>query len=275
MNNMPIPADIINPTKKYELTGETRDYRKLAVVHRIRALKDFTLHDGTPVKAGELGGWIENERNLSQGRNAWVKDDAVVYGKAQVFDSAVASGNAEVYGTAGIQEFATVSGFSIVGGCATVCGSAKVTGNARVMDGAKVGGNALVDEMSEICGSAIVCGNAHIGGYALIRSSAKVYDKAVVYGDTTIDVSVTIGGSAKIQDEHDYIVIKSWMDYSWIMFTRSDRMWSWGRFRGTGEELVKIASKDTAETLACVKAIVGIEDSLVKAQDAYASAYKE
>ena len=269
-------TDGIKPTKKYELTGETRDYRRLAVVHRIRALKDFTLHDGTPVKAGELGGWIEKEGwNLSQRGTAWVKDDAVVYEKAQVFDSAVVSGNAEVYGTAGIQEFATVSGFSIVGNCAEVSGSAKVTGNARVLDGAMVGGDALVDEMSEIFDCAIVCGNAHIGGHASIRSSAKVYDKAVVSGNTTIYTSVTIGGSAEIRDEHDYIVIKSWMDHSWLMFTRSDRMWSWGRFRGTGEELVKIASKDTAEALACVKAIVGIEDSLVKAQDAYSRASKE
>ena len=268
-------TDEINPTKKYELTGETRDFKQLAVVHRIRALKDFTLHDGTQVKAGDLGGWIEKERNLSQGGNAWVKDNAVVYGKAMVFDSAVVSGNAEVYGAAGIQEFATVSGFSTVGDSATVSGYAKVTGNARVMNGASVGGNAIVGEMSEILDSAIVRGNASVGGYASIRSSAKVYDKAVVSGDTTIYVSVTIGGSAEIRNEHDYIVIKSWMDNSWITFTRSDRMWSWGRFRGTGKELVKIAEKDTAETLACVKAIVGIEESLVKAQETYAKANQE
>ena len=65
--------------KKYELTDETQEWNG-RTLHRIRALADFG-----DVKAGELGGWIEKEENLSHNGNAWVYGDAQVYGNAEIF----------------------------------------------------------------------------------------------------------------------------------------------------------------------------------------------
>lgn len=64
--------------KKYELTTECKEFlgRKL---YRIKALTSFS-----DVKEGDLGGWIEKEENLSQEDNAWVYDDAMVYGNAEI-----------------------------------------------------------------------------------------------------------------------------------------------------------------------------------------------
>ena len=45
--------------KKYELTSETLLYVG-HILHRIKAVKDFG-----SVKAGEFGGWIENEKKSS------------------------------------------------------------------------------------------------------------------------------------------------------------------------------------------------------------------
>lgn len=73
--------------KKYELTDETQEWNG-RTLHRIRALADFG-----DVKAGELGGWIEKEENLSHNGNAWVYGDAWVCGDAQV------CGNAEIFKT--------------------------------------------------------------------------------------------------------------------------------------------------------------------------------
>ena len=68
--------------KKYELTGETKEIGGVTL-HRIRALVDIP---GNDVKAGDLGGWIEVERNLSQKGAAWVADEARVMGEALVMD---------------------------------------------------------------------------------------------------------------------------------------------------------------------------------------------
>ena len=83
-------------SKKYEFTGETKMYFG-RTLRQIRAIKDFY-----NVKAGEIGGWIEKESNLSQTGNAWVYDDASVCDDARVCDDAWVSGNARVSGDANI-----------------------------------------------------------------------------------------------------------------------------------------------------------------------------
>ncbi|MEY8265122.1 hypothetical protein AALA79_01895, partial [Lachnospiraceae bacterium 64-25] len=79
--------------KKYEFTGETKKTGIFnnTTVRRIRAIAAFGL-----VKAGELGGWIEKEENLSQDDTAWVCGDAEVYGNAKVYGDAKVCGDAEV-----------------------------------------------------------------------------------------------------------------------------------------------------------------------------------
>ncbi len=64
--------------KKYVLTDEKKEWCG-QTLHRIRALRDFQ-----DVKAGELGGWVETEKNLAQMGNAWVCGDAQVYSNARV-----------------------------------------------------------------------------------------------------------------------------------------------------------------------------------------------
>ena len=75
--------------KKFELTDKVATFNG-AVIHRIRALKDFA-----DVKKGDLGGWIEKEENLSQEGNCWIDDNARVSGDAKVFDDAWVFGDAQ------------------------------------------------------------------------------------------------------------------------------------------------------------------------------------
>jgi hypothetical protein len=106
--------------KKYELTSETKVFLG-KTLYRIKALVQFG-----NVNAGDLGGWIEKEENLSQSGNAWVYGDARVSGNAWVYGNAEVSGDARVYGNA------RVSGDASVYGDAEVYGNARVYGNAEV-----------------------------------------------------------------------------------------------------------------------------------------------
>ena len=112
--------------KKYELTDETKEIGGITL-HRIRALMDISRYG---VRAGDIGGWIEAESNLPQYGDAWVSDDARVYGNAWVYGNAVVCGDAKVYGEA------------CVNGNAVVCGDARVYGEALVNGNAEVSGNA-------------------------------------------------------------------------------------------------------------------------------------
>ena len=158
--------------KKYELTTNTKMWfgRKL---YQIKALKDFG-----NVKAGNLGGYIEKEENLSHDGNAWVYDSALVYDNACVFSNARIFGNAKVYGYAQI--------FS----------NALIYDNTRVYNDAWIYGNACVFGDAEVFDNARVFDNAEIFDNARVFGDAHVYDNAWIYRD------------AQISNNADYIYFK-------------------------------------------------------------------
>ena len=85
--------------KKYELTDEFIEHWSGKKLYRIRALVTFGA-----VVAGQLGGFVESEKNLDQSLsgNAWVYGNARVYGNAEV------SGDARVYGDARVRSHAVI-----------------------------------------------------------------------------------------------------------------------------------------------------------------------
>ena len=70
--------------KKYELMDETIVVNG-RTLHRIKSLRDI---EGTLVRKGDLGGFIEKEENLSHKGNCWIYNDTCVYGDARVYGDA-------------------------------------------------------------------------------------------------------------------------------------------------------------------------------------------
>lgn len=202
--------------KKYELTTETLQFAG-HILHRIKALKDFR-----SVKAGELGGWIESEENLSQADNAWVYNNAKVFDKARVYGDAAVSDDATVCGDAKVYGKATVYGEAII------CGAAEVYGKVEIFDRVRVYGTAMVYGDAWVFDDACICG------------------EAVVFGGAVVSGGVKIMGNAKVSSNKDYIVFKNfWSSGRYFTWTRSNNKWSVGCFYGTGEELIKKAYADS------------------------------
>lgn len=93
--------------KKYILTEEAKDIvlsdglsKRL---YRIMAFRDFG-----SVKAGQLGGFVENESNLSHEGECFIFDDAVVCENATVEKNSLIMDNAMILGNAKITDFALV-----------------------------------------------------------------------------------------------------------------------------------------------------------------------
>lgn len=74
--------------KKYELTSESITLPDGTRLYRIKALRDFG-----NVNAGDLGGFIEKESNLSHDGDAWVCGNARVCGDAEVCGNAWVESN--------------------------------------------------------------------------------------------------------------------------------------------------------------------------------------
>ena len=209
-------------SKKYKLTDETINLNG-ATLYRIEALKDFG-----EIKKGDKGGFIESENNLAHEGDAWVSDNACVYGSACVY------GDACVFECACVYDNALVSGNGQVYGNARVCGNARVYGNACVYGDARVYGDAFVR------GDARVCGNARVYNHACVSDNVRVYGDALVRG------YAYVCGDAEISNKSDYIVFQNWWSSGrYFTWTRSNNMWSVGCFYGTGEELIKKAYKDS------------------------------
>ena len=226
---------------KYKLTEETITAPGGAVLHRIQAIVDFKLADGTTVPAGALGGWVENEGNLSQTGKAWVYGDARVYGKACVSGDAMVYGGAEVYD------------------------------DARVYDNARVDGNARVYDKAAVYGSAQVYGSASVNGDARVIDEAQVSEHAMVCGNALVYGRASICGEAQVKDTNDYSVFKNaWSSGRWFTYTRSNGMWAVGCFRGTGDELIAKAYKDSELSGKCYEAIVRAQEAVDRELNAHA-----
>lgn len=164
-------------TKKYELTDQTIKLHG-RTLHRIRALipiqKVFSdrsfLSELLTVQAGDLGGWIEHEGNLSQDGTSWVGENAKVMHSARVTEHAWVYGNATVY------DNVVISGLAIV------------KGSAIIAD------DAVVDEEAVVSDSVFVCDSAVVAGQAFMWESSTARDKAVIKGTASIGGTVQMDG---------------------------------------------------------------------------------
>ena len=129
--------------------------KKFTRVYRIISLKEFEVQ-GRTVKEYEIGGYIQDEGNLSHDDNSWVFNLGKVFGNAKLLKNAIVTDNAAVFDQAivkhsHIKDWARVYQASdvtdsIIAGKSDVYGRAKiiasdVMNSARVQDAAVVQGS--------------------------------------------------------------------------------------------------------------------------------------
>lgn len=216
---------------KYEFTGELREIDGVfsrVTLHRIRALRDIEgdIERGiSDVKAGELGGWIEDEKNLSHRGNAWVADEAKVFDNACVLDNArveesavlcyeaTAEKNARIYGNAWVEDsfisdYAKVHGHSTVSAQSSIYENAEVCAGAHIYLGVQIYGHAKVSNGAMIYNNAKIYDNAVVRGPAVIKGNVQVYNNsnvtgfvtgnAQICGDAIICADAIVAGNARI-----------------------------------------------------------------------------
>lgn len=174
--------------KKYKLTDETKVYNG-KTLYRIQALKDFDF-----IHKGEVGGFVESEKNLWQEGNCWIYDNAMVFDDARVTGDADVSDNA------------------------VVCGNSLITGLAFVYGNAFIN-DSLVTGSSGVGDNAIVTNNVSIRGVSRIKGNAKI-DEGVVVMDGFFN------GDCKIHHQDDFITLPLWWDgNTTITYVFNDDKW--------------------------------------------------
>lgn len=186
------PPQPNRPNKKYEITDIAHPvYPEL---HRIRALRQ--VRDDVP--AGELGGFVQSEANLSQGNDdAWLYDDSISRHEANV------CGGAQLHDRAVAQDLALVSGSSTMYGNAIACDSVIVTCGC-IRNDALVCGNARVRENSATHIAPVVTGQSVVMGD--LSGSVVVFDRGFILPGQTVDnptrhmIGINERGAAIVRD---------------------------------------------------------------------------
>ena len=154
-------------SKKFEITDIAHE--KYPFLYRIRALRDV----GIEVRAGDLGGFVEGEHNLSQ-----KEDDA-----SWIFGDAIAAGSASV------DENSCLRDEAVICGQAYVSQRASLSGHARAEDSAYIRGGVLT-EKARAAGTAMVLDMKDKGKFP------KLSGQSVIYG--TVAGAVEVTGTAVI-----------------------------------------------------------------------------
>ena len=217
--------------KKYEILKDRSLPMNGSEIYRIKALKDFG-----DVKAGDIGGFVESEDNLSHEGPCWIYGDAMVYHKAKVKDNAIVRDYVHVFNNARVMENAIVEGHARVSDDSTVFGNARVKDNANIFGHGIVHGfaivqdNAAVFEKARVCGETIVKDYTQVSGHIMV-THGEISNSVVLFGIGEINFDI----SAK----DDWTFYRNpCVDSGFITTSTKIDIWNYRFFSGTAEEFI-------------------------------------
>ena len=165
-------------TDKYMTVGPENEFG----CRRIKALCNFG-----DVREGDIGGWIQNEFNLSDRGHCWLGPDSMALGKVRIKDGV------QIHGEV------IISGESELSGDAIVNGHLKLK-DVYITDGVTIDCNGNI-EGSEFVGRAGVRGNVELYGIGMSgrteisgdisANNVKLYDNAILSDNVQV-VSSTL-----------------------------------------------------------------------------------
>lgn len=151
-------------------------------LYRIQAIRNFG-----DIKKGDIGGYIQSQKNLAHDGDCWVYDDAVVFENAKIsqdakiYNNARIYGFAEIYGHAEIYDYVEVFDYAAIYNHTKIHNRAIVYNNARIFENAEIYDNVLVFDHAMVHGNAKIHNFAKIHGYVRIHDNTIVYDNANIY----------------------------------------------------------------------------------------------
>lgn len=160
---------------KYEISDVA--HPRYPWLHRVRALLGFRMG----VCAGDLGGYVQSEENLSQEGNCWIFDNAIacdgslVDQQAILAENAVARGSAMVSGTAAVRNNAVIDDQAIVM-AGMVCECAHVAGTAEITASMVTGAVPRVEGHADVYGD--LCGNVRVKDTVVVLPGSRIDNPA-------------------------------------------------------------------------------------------------
>lgn len=251
------------PKEKFELVKENtkiayNSNNEEITLYQIRALRDFTcpfklnpdgeILDQTPVKKGDLGGYVQKEENLSHEGGCWIFEEA------EVRDNGRVEGNARLAGRSLVRDNAVVKGYSCLAANAYVWGNAVLDGATQMKGLVSIGGNSRtngyvsINGNSQVRGDSVLDGNIFLNGTVVVEN-VKLTGNVHLCGQcyVTFDIDGNKGIAAYRTTEstytpNDYDPERHSFEY--IVASTKEDIWSIYNFHGTSEEFIQFVEKN-------------------------------
>ena len=136
--------------KKYEILMDEKNTIEFKgrTLHRIRALKDFG-----DIKKDYIGGFVENENNLSHKGNCWIYDNAKAMDDSRIYNNS------------------------------KMCGNSEMHNNSRMYDNSVMFDNSIMYNNSKMYDNSRMCDNSEL------KNSARLYGKLISKVDDFVEIS--------------------------------------------------------------------------------------
>lgn len=168
--------------KKYRLTDEKIEY-KGRVLYRIQALRNFG-----DIKAGDLGGFVQSEYNLSHSGDCWI------YNNAKAMDNSEVLHNSEMYDYSEMYD------------------NAKMYDSSEMYDNSSMHDNSIMYDNSKMYNNSTMYDNSEINGYSemyynsVLKNNEKLYGTLYSKVDKFIEVNVSNGKLITIVKKNNKIL---------------------------------------------------------------------
>lgn len=177
--------------RKYKIRKDLSIEFEGRTLYRIEALKNIN----RIVSKGDIGGYIENQSNLSTSNDCWIFDNAKVFNNAMILN------NAKIFNNAIVKNHAAVAGNS------RVTDDALINGHVHLYNYAYIGDHAQALDLCYVSDHASVLGHAIIKDSVDIRDMANIGDNVTVSGCAVIAGNAFICGEVTISNTNDVLVL--------------------------------------------------------------------
>ena len=141
--------------KKYEILMDKENTIewKGHTLYRIRALRDFG-----DIRKGDIGGFVENENNLSHKGNCWIYDDAkamddsIMYDNSRICDKSELHDDSEMYNYTRMYDYSELHNNSIMNDNSEMHDISKMYGNSIMYDDSEMYGDSELNNQVKLYG---------------------------------------------------------------------------------------------------------------------------
>ena len=133
--------------KKYEILMDEENTIEFEghTLHRIKALRDFG-----DIKRGDIGGYVENENNLSHEGNCWIYDDAKAMDYSIISDNSRIYNNSRMYNNSAMYDNSEMYDYSIMYDNSEMHHNSRMHDNTKMYDNSTLYNNSAMFGNSEM-----------------------------------------------------------------------------------------------------------------------------